>query len=171
MVLGDLDSYMQKNETWSPAYTIYQNKLKVDKRLKYKSWHHKSLREEHRQEYFRYSMQQYFHQYVTWSKDINKRRNKEDYFKLESLCLAKEYISKIKRKVTIWKNSLLVMRWTRVWSPKYIKISHDSTLGRQTIQLKIGKVPVQTLLQGGHTEGPETYERMLCITSHQRASN
>ena len=34
MVLGDLDSYMQKNETWS-TYTIHKNKLKVDKRLKY----------------------------------------------------------------------------------------------------------------------------------------
>ena len=36
MVLGDLDSYMQKNETRSPTYTIYKNKFKVDKRLKYK---------------------------------------------------------------------------------------------------------------------------------------
>ena len=33
MVLGDMDSYMQKNETLSPAYTIHKNKFKVDKRL------------------------------------------------------------------------------------------------------------------------------------------
>ena len=31
--------------------------------------------------------------------------------------------------------------------------------------------PEQTLLQGGHTEGPETYEKMLSITSHQRDAN
>ena len=37
MVLGDLDSYMQKNETGSPTYTIHKNKFKVDKRFKYKS--------------------------------------------------------------------------------------------------------------------------------------
>ena len=37
MVLRDLDSYMQKNETWPPTYTIHKNKLWVDKRLKYKS--------------------------------------------------------------------------------------------------------------------------------------
>ena len=40
MVLGDLDSsifYMQKNESGSPTYTIYKNKFKMDKRLKYKS--------------------------------------------------------------------------------------------------------------------------------------
>ena len=37
MVLGDLDSYMQKkNETRSPTYATHKNKLKMDKRLKYK---------------------------------------------------------------------------------------------------------------------------------------
>ena len=33
---------------------------------------------------------------------------------------------------------------------------------------KMGKRPKQTLLQEGHTEGPETYEKMLSITSHER---
>ena len=37
MVLGDLNSYVQKIETQSPTYTIHKNKFKVDKRLKYKS--------------------------------------------------------------------------------------------------------------------------------------
>ena len=37
MVLGDLDSYMHKNEIRSPTYTIHKNNFKVDKRLKYKS--------------------------------------------------------------------------------------------------------------------------------------
>ena len=36
MVLGDLDSYMQKNETRAPTYTLHKNKLKMDKGLKYK---------------------------------------------------------------------------------------------------------------------------------------
>ena len=35
----------------------------------------------------------------------------------------------------------------------------------------MGKGLEQTLLQGGHTEGPETYEKMLGITSHQRDAN
>ena len=35
----------------------------------------------------------------------------------------------------------------------------------------MGKGLEQTLLQEGHTEGPETYERMLYITSHQRDAN
>ena len=37
MVLGDLDNYMKKKkETRSPTYAIHENKLKMDKRLKYK---------------------------------------------------------------------------------------------------------------------------------------
>ena len=35
----------------------------------------------------------------------------------------------------------------------------------------MGKGIEQTLLQGRHTEGPETYEKMLSITSHQRDAN
>ena len=31
MVLGDLDTYLQKNETRSPSYTIQKNKFKMDK--------------------------------------------------------------------------------------------------------------------------------------------
>ena len=37
--------------------------------------------------------------------------------------------------------------------------------------LKMGKGLEQTLLQGRYTEGPETYEKMLGITSHQRDAN
>ena len=36
---------------------------------------------------------------------------------------------------------------------------------------KMGKGLEQTLLQGRHTEVPETYEKMLSITSHQRDAN
>ena len=36
---------------------------------------------------------------------------------------------------------------------------------------KMGKGPEQILLQGGQTEGPETYKGMLTITSHQRDAN
>ena len=35
----------------------------------------------------------------------------------------------------------------------------------------MGKKLEQTLLQGRHTEGPETYEKMHSIASHQRDAN
>ena len=59
--MGDLGSYMQKNETQPPTCTIYQNKLKMDKRLKYKLLQHKSPRGDPREENLRYFTQQYFH--------------------------------------------------------------------------------------------------------------
>ena len=42
----------------------------------------------------------------------------------------------MKREPTIWENTFTNYTSTRVWSPKYIKNSHDSTQGRQTTQLK-----------------------------------
>ena len=36
---------------------------------------------------------------------------------------------------------------------------------------KMGKGLEQTLLQGGHTEVPETDEKMINITNHQRNTN
>ena len=58
MVLGDLDSYMQKKWNFITNLHHTQNKFKVDKRLKYKSWHHKSPSGKHWQENLRHSMQQ-----------------------------------------------------------------------------------------------------------------
>ena len=55
---------------------ICQNKVKMDKILKYQMGHHKSPREKHRQENFRYSMQQYFHQYNPQGKEY-KGKNKQ----------------------------------------------------------------------------------------------
>ena len=50
VVLGDLDSYLKINEIRSPTYSIHKNKLKIDKRLKYKVITHKSPRGKHWQE-------------------------------------------------------------------------------------------------------------------------
>ena len=76
MVLGDLDSYVQKNETRSPTNTIRKNKFKMDKRLKYKSEHHKSPRAKHWQENLRHSTQQHPHRHVPLSKGRDGK-NKE----------------------------------------------------------------------------------------------
>ena len=64
MVLGDLDSYMQKTETRPPTYTIHKYKFNIDKGLKYKSKHHKSPRGKHWQENLRHSTQQHPHRQI-----------------------------------------------------------------------------------------------------------
>ena len=35
----------------------------------------------------------------------------------------------------------------------------------------MGKIPEQTPIQSGHTDGQWTYEKMLNITNHQRNAN
>ena len=65
----------KKNETQSPTFAIYKNKLKMDKRHIDKLQPHKSPRE-HREENLRYSMQHYFHQYVFQNKG-HKGKNKQ----------------------------------------------------------------------------------------------
>ena len=80
----------KKNETRSPAYAIHKNKFKVDKRVKYKSWYHKSPRGEHKQENLRYSTQQYFHWYAPRARDIKERINKWDLIKIKSYAQLKK---------------------------------------------------------------------------------
>ena len=48
MVLGELDSNMQKNETRSLSYTIHKNKLKMDKGPECETGNHQNPRGESR---------------------------------------------------------------------------------------------------------------------------
>ena len=73
------------------------------------------------------------------ARDIKERINKWDLIKIKSIWMAKENISKMKREPNIWENHMTMIPRTKVWSPKYIKNSHDSTPGRQTTQLKNGQ--------------------------------
>ena len=104
MVLGDLDSYVQKNETWPPTYTIHKNKLKMDKRFKYKLWHHKTSRGEHRQENLRYSMQRISTHMSPRARNIKEKIDRWDFIKIKSFCMAKENSSKMKREPIVWEN-------------------------------------------------------------------
>ena len=86
--------------------------------------------------------------------------------------MAKENTGKMKRAPTVWEN---------LFANDFSDKSLISKIYKELTQLcsrktnnpieKMGKGPEQTLFQGGHTEGPETYERMLSITRHQRDAN
>ena len=64
MVLGDLDSYVQKNETRSPTYAIHKNKLKMDKRLNISCNTMKVLEGNIGRKNLRHSTQQHPHRHV-----------------------------------------------------------------------------------------------------------
>ena len=97
MVLGDLDTYMQKNETRSPNYTIHKNKFRVDERLKYKSCTIQVIEENIGRKISDISHRTIFTDMSPRARDIKERINKWGLIKLKSFCMAKENSIKMKR--------------------------------------------------------------------------
>ena len=75
VLLGNLDSCMQINGTRTHPHTTHTNKLKVAKRLKYKSAHHPTPRREHRQNILWHQPYEYFLRSVSQI-HRNKRKDK-----------------------------------------------------------------------------------------------
>ena len=138
MVLGDLDSYMQKNETWWPSYTINQNKLKI-KDLYISPDTMKVLYENIGRKISDSPCSNIFTNMSPRARDGKKRVNKWDLIKLKSFCMAQENSIKMEREPTVWETYLPMILQKRAWYPKYIKNSPDSAPGGQTTQLKNGE--------------------------------
>ena len=106
------------------------------------------------------------------ARDIKERINKSDLMKIKSFCMAKENSIKMKREPTIWENIFANDTSDKgLISKIYEELTQLHSRKTNNPIKKMGKGLEQTLLQGRHTEGPETYEKMLSITSHQRDAN
>ena len=105
------------------------------------------------------------------ARNIKERRSKWDFIKIKSICMGKENISKMKRESTISENIFANDILDKSLSSKIYKELTQLHSRKTNNPIKMAKGPEQTLLQERHTEGPETYERMLSITSHQRDAN
>ena len=75
MVLRNLDSCMQINETRTHPHTMHQNKLKMAERLKCKIRDHKTPGREHRQNILSHQPYKHFF-HVTLPNNRNKSKNK-----------------------------------------------------------------------------------------------
>ena len=104
MVLGELDSYMEKNETQTPTYTIHKNKFKVVKDLNITHDTIKVLEEYIGRKISDIPCSNIFTDLFPRARDIKERINKWDIIKLKSFCTGKENSIKIKREPTIWEN-------------------------------------------------------------------
>ena len=89
MVLGDLDSYVQKNETRSPTYTIHKNKFKVDKRLIISCNTIKVLEENIGRKISDIPCSNILTDTSPKARDTKERINKWDLIKIKSFCMAK----------------------------------------------------------------------------------
>ena len=90
----------------------------------------------------------------------------------KNFCTAKENISKMKREPTVWENIFAYDTSDKgLISKIYKELTQLHSKKTNNPIKKMGKGLEQTLLQGRHTEGPETYERILSIGSYQRNAN
>ena len=104
MVLGDLDSYVQKNETRSPTYAIHKNKLKMGKSLNISHNTIKVLEENIGRKISYIPRSNILTDLSPKARDIKERINKWDLIKIKSFCKAKENSIKMKTEPTEWEN-------------------------------------------------------------------
>ena len=104
MVLGELDSYVQKNETQSSTYAIHKNKFKVDKDLKISHNTIKVLEENVGRKISDIPHSNILTDMSPKARDIKDRINKWDLIKIKSFCMTKENSIKIQRDPTVWEN-------------------------------------------------------------------
>ena len=97
MVLGDLESYMQKNDTQSPTYTIHKNKYKVIKDFNISHDTIKDIEENIGRKISDIPLSNIFTDLSPKERDLKERISKWDLIKIKSFCMAKENSMKIKR--------------------------------------------------------------------------
>ena len=96
MVLGELDWYMQKNETRPPTYTMHQNELKCLKDLNINHDTIKVLEENIGSKISDIPHSNIFADISSMAREIKEKINKWDYIKLKSFCTTKKKASKLK---------------------------------------------------------------------------
>ena len=95
---------MQKNETRPPTYIIYQNELKWIKDLNISCDTIIVLEENISRKISEVPCSNIFADISPSTREIKEKINNWDYIKLNSFCMAKEIIMKMKRVLTLWEN-------------------------------------------------------------------
>ena len=83
---------------------MHKNKVKMDKRLKYKLRHIKVLEENIGRKISDIPHSNIFTNISPRARDITERINKWNFIKIKTFCMAKENSIKIKRESTVWEN-------------------------------------------------------------------
>ena len=135
MVLGDLDSYMQKNETQSP-YTKINSRWIKD--INCNSI--KVLEENIGRKISDIPRSNILTDMSPKARDIKERINKWDLIKTKSFCRAKENNIKMKRDPTVWENIFANDTSERgLISKIYKELTGLHFIGKHATQLKNGQ--------------------------------
>ena len=101
MVLGRLDSYVQKNETGPLSHIIHKNKLKMGERPKFKTGSHQNPRGKSGKT-FDLNCSNFLLNTSLEARETKAKMNYQDLIKIKSFCTVKETISKTRRQLTEW---------------------------------------------------------------------
>ena len=96
MVLGKLDSDMQKNETRRFSYTIHKDKLKMDERSNVRQDSIKILEKNTGNTVFELGHSNFLQDTSTKAKETKAKMNYWDFIKIRSFCTAKDTVNKTK---------------------------------------------------------------------------
>ena len=106
------------------------------------------------------------------ARDIKETINKWDLIKIKSFCMAKENSTKLQKEPTVWENifandtsekGLISKIYKELTQLHSRKTNNPIRKWAKDLNRHFSKEDIQ--------EGPETYEKMLSITSHQRDAN
>ena len=100
--------------------------------------------------------------------EIKTKVNKWDLIKLKSFCTAKETISKVKRQPSEWEKIIANETDDKGLISKIYKQLIHTTQYQKNKQpnQKVVESPEQAFLQRRHTNGQQTYDKMLNITHY-----
>ena len=104
MVLEDLDSYIQKNETQSLPYTIRDTNSRWKKDLHVRLDTIQVLKENIGRKISDIPRSNIFTNMSPRARDIKERINKWEFTRIKSFCMAKANFSKMNREPTVWVN-------------------------------------------------------------------
>ena len=105
MVLGELDSNMQKIETRPLSHTIHKNKLKMDKGHECETGNHQNPKEKTGKDLSDLSRSNFLLDTSPKARELKAKMN-WDLMKIKSFCTAKETTNKTKRQPTEWKKNI-----------------------------------------------------------------
>ena len=134
MVLGKLDSDMQKNKPGLLSHTRHKNKLKTDERPKCKTGSHQNPRGESGQNFFDLGCRNFLLNMSLEARETKAKMNYWDLIKIKSLCTVKETISKTKRQPTEWEKIFTNDISDKALVSKICKNLWNSTPKNQIIQ-------------------------------------
>ena len=105
------------------------------------------------------------------ARDVKERINECDLIKMKSFCTAKENITKMKREPTIWENIFANGTSDKALISKIYKEHTGLHSRKMNNPIKKWEKDLNRTSPRKHTEDPETYEKMLSFTNHQRDTN